>query len=254
MKTFKYKNSTDDGTRNAVKAARSVWRRGKVGDYFRDLPIPIWSPVWWVWNRFCLVQKVSRFPCSGRWHPSLDGWRASARRAPRAGLPLRQVRCWLQFVFSMFDVVAWATMFSRSSDTMFSFLAQCSSCLIFFSPILFSGDENKIGDFAGKGVAVRFAFAAINVPCSGSWYDDSGPFPKSQGPGPKFSAVRQKWLKESSPRFMCAAFYRQLADYSTVSWRDDEFPNKAYRQRAGVRRIGRRSRVQTAVPVRHWCF
>ena len=46
-------------------------------------------------------------------------------------------------------------MFSRSSDTMFSFLAQCSSCLIFFSPILFSGDENKIGDFEGVALFAR---------------------------------------------------------------------------------------------------
>ena len=55
-------------------------------------------------------------------------------------------------------------------------------------------------------------------------------------------------------RFVCTAFYRQLADYFTVSWRDDEFPNKAYRQTAGARRRDRRSRVQSAVPVRHWCF
>ena len=55
-------------------------------------------------------------------------------------------------------------------------------------------------------------------------------------------------------RFVGAAVFRQLAIKFSVSWRDDEFPNKAYRQRAGVRRIGRRSRVQSAVPVRHWCF
>ena len=55
-------------------------------------------------------------------------------------------------------------------------------------------------------------------------------------------------------RFVGAAFYRQLADYFTVSWRDDEFPNKAYRQTAGARRRDRRSRVQSALPVRHWCF
>ena len=55
-------------------------------------------------------------------------------------------------------------------------------------------------------------------------------------------------------RFVCTAFYRQLADYFTVSWRDDKLPNKAYRQTAGARRGGRRSHVQSAVPVRHWCF
>ena len=55
-------------------------------------------------------------------------------------------------------------------------------------------------------------------------------------------------------RFVGAAVFRQLAINFTVSWRNDALPNKAYRQRAGVRRIGRRLRVKSAAPVRHWCF
>ena len=55
-------------------------------------------------------------------------------------------------------------------------------------------------------------------------------------------------------RFVGAAVFRQLAINFTVSWRNDALPNKAYRQTAGARRRDRRSRVQSAVPVRHWCF
>ena len=44
-----------DGTPCAVKAARTVWSRGKVGDHIKDLPMAIWCQV------------------SG--HEAADGWR-----------------------------------------------------------------------------------------------------------------------------------------------------------------------------------
>lgn len=44
-----------DGTPCAVKAARTVWSRGKVGDYIKDLPMAI------------------RLQVSG--HETIDGWR-----------------------------------------------------------------------------------------------------------------------------------------------------------------------------------
>ena len=52
--------------------------------------------------------KFLRFPCSGRWRLWSCGWRASARKTPRADLrlPLRQVWCCLLIDFSLIDVVA----------------------------------------------------------------------------------------------------------------------------------------------------